>query len=269
MDTAQKRNAIIGAAVLGLIVIGLVVWYMASNPPKPLPIVDAPVPGLQGTADEKLTITDTGMYFDAEASYPASTPLLASAGAEANAGAVALMKDFVESEITRFKENNNVESLSGEDIEMFGLNDGRKYALGIDYDVTESPKTVTYVYTNYQDTLGAHPNAYYRTFTFSKETGALVTLDALFTGNYLDRLSQIARTELPQTISSLTGAPADMEYIESGTMPLADSFQNFALEGDTFVLIFPPYQVGPYALGTQVVEISLSELSDILAAEYK
>lgn len=270
MDTAQKRTAIIGAAVLGLIVIGLIVWYMASNPPKPLPIGEIPAPGtIDEVTGQKKVVTDQGTYFEAEVAYPSTTPLRASAGAEVDAAAVALMQDFAVGEIDRFKENTNVAGLSEEEIEMFGLNDGRKYALGIDYSMTTSPKTVSYVYTIYQDTLGAHPNAYYRTFTFDSKTGALVTLDTLFTGNYLERLSQIARAELPRIISELTGAEADLEYIESGTLPIYDSFQNFAIEGSTFVLIFPPYQVGPYALGTQVVEIPLSQLSDVLNPAYQ
>jgi len=270
MNTAEKKNALIGAIVLGLIILGLAVWYMASNPPKPVPFGQVPPPEQQTPAAyEKKVLTSEGEYHTADAAYPAETPLRATAGVEADQAAVSLMRSFGEEQIDTFLERSALDTLSEEDIAMFGLDQGRKYTISIDFEVSESPRTISYVYTIYEDTLGAHPNGTYRTFTFNKETGALVTLDDLFTGNYLIRLSEISRAELPGIISAKTQTEADVEYIESGTAPTAENFQNFALQGDTFVLIFPPYQVGPYALGTQFVEVPMSELSDILAPAYQ
>lgn len=267
MDTAQKQKALIGAVLLGIIVIGLLLWYMATHEPKVVtPVGETPTtPGTY----EKKTLTDNGQYYDAQASYPAQTPLLATAGAEADQAAVYLMKSFAETQIEAFKERSGFDAFTAEDITMMGLDQGRKYSLDIDFETSTSPSTVTFVYTIYEDTLGAHPNGYFRTFTFNTKTGAGVHLDDLFQGPYLERLSEIARAKLAVSIAKASGGEANIEYIESGTLPIADSFQNFALKDDTFVLIFPPYQVGPYALGVQMVEIPMSELGDILTAEYK
>lgn len=267
MNTTEKRNALIGAAVLGLIVIGLLVWYMMTQqvPSYPSPQTlspDAPI------AFEKAEVTDASEYHTARAAYPAVTPLIQSAGPEADARAVATMKNYAESLVSGFEERAGFANLTAEDIATIGLGGDRKYELNADFETSEGTKTTTYVYMIYEDTLGAHPNAYYRTFTFNRATGDSVSLDDLLEGQYLLRLSELARAKLATQIAEASGGEANMEYIESGTTPTAENFQNFALKGDTLILIFPPYQVGPWALGTQMVEIPLSELSDILAPAY-
>jgi hypothetical protein len=61
----------------------------------------------------------------------------------------------------------------------------------------------------------------------------------------------------------------DKDYIASGTLPIDDAFQNFAIDNDTLLMIFPPYQVGPYVYGTVTDPIPLSALKDIIDPEYR
>lgn len=267
MNTTEKRNALIGAAVLGLIVIGLLVWYMMTQqvPSYPGPQVISPETPI---AFEKKEVTDASEYHTSRATYPAVTPLIQSAGPDADARAVATMKTYAEGLVAGFKERAGFAELTPEDIATIGLGGDRKYELNADFETSEGTKTTTYVYMVYEDTLGAHPNAYYRTFTFNRATGEAVTLDDLLEGQYLLRLSEISRAKLATQIAAASGGEANMEYIESGTTPTAENFQNFALKGDTLIIIFPPYQVGPWALGTQMVEIPLAEVADILAPAY-
>lgn len=126
--------------------------------------------------------------------------------------------------------------------------------------------TVSYVYTLYVDTLGAHPNAFYRTFTFDLATGKELAIGDLFAprSDYLKRISAIAEFELSKTLADM----ADIEYIRQGVTPEALNFQSFAIEGKDLVLIFPPYQVAPYAAGTQKVSVPLSQLAEILKPAY-
>ncbi|HYE23543.1 MAG TPA: RsiV family protein [Candidatus Paceibacterota bacterium] len=269
MKTTEKRNAIIGAVVLGFIIIGLTLWYMASNPPMQVSLGEYPAAPVPPGAYEKEILTDESRYHTAVAAYPSDIPLRESAGPEANAMVVARLNDFATSQIADFKARAGFETMTEEDISMLGFDQGRKYALELDFDVSESPKTLTYVYTIYEDTLGAHPNGTYRTFTFDKATGKELGLSDIFTGDYLSRLSAISRQVLPGNISALSGVEADLEYIETGTTPTAENFQWFALQNDMLILLFPPYQVGPYALGPQFVEIPLSEITDILNPTYQ
>ena len=267
MDTNKKL--LIGGVVLILIILGAVIWYMASHPAPEVPTPQAGEP--QG---ETGVIRENEQYWEIEASYPASTPLKASAGAGADAHAVEVMKQFAENSVQSFKEENGLLTMTQDDITMQRLDEGRKYALGMEYELHTSDSTVSYVYLMYADTLGAHPNAYYRTFTFDSETGAGLTLGDLFVpgSDYLAKLSSTSRAKLVTQIaeaSKVSESQLNMDMIDAGTTPDEDNYLNFYLEGNALVIIFAPYQVGPWALGMQEVRLPASELSAILKAKYQ
>ncbi len=264
-----NKKLAIGGVVLILIILGALIWYMA-NTPAP----EAPTPQAGEPQGEMGVITENEQYWEIEATYPTSTPLKASAGAGADAHAVEVMKQFAEISVQSFKEESGLLSLSAEDIAMQGLGGDRKYALGMDYELHSSDSTVSYVYLIYADTLGAHPNAYYRTFTFDSETGTGLTLGDLFVpgSDYLAKLSSSSRAKLVTQIaeaSNVSEAELSMDMIDAGTTPDEDNYLNFYLEGDALVIIFAPYQVGPWALGMQEVRLPKSELTAILKAKYQ
>lgn len=260
----QRIKSLLPAIILGLVVLASVVWYMIRVPaPSPFTITSEPV--IQATEPAK--ITEEAPYYTVDAMYPTATPLVASAGVDANAKAVSTMKAFVEGEIGQFKKNGNFPNLSVEDIEMLGLGE-RKYAIGIEYKTYESTATLAYVYQIYMDTGGAHPNTHYRTFSFDKKSGAELSLADVFVSDapYLQTLSDKARTVLPGIIAkmeSVSTAEVDIEYIKSGTKPEAEAFQNFYFDGNRLALLFPPYQVGPYVLGMITLPIATSELKEL------
>lgn len=264
-------------AVGGLIVVflGLVAWYMWTHPAP-----HALAPGGTATTtpaafvDSPRHIVDNGQFYEIDVTYPSTTPLNASAGTEADAAAVVAMKTFAEQQISYFKENNGLVGMTAEEFANVTFGRDAKYAFTMEYKMYESPKTVSYVYALYQDTLGAHPNTYYRTFTFDKASGNDVELDDLFAPGvpYLDRLSERTRADLPNIMAKMaeiTPAEVNKDYIDSGTMPMADSFGNFAIDGTNLLMIFPPYQVGPYVYGTITDPIPLSSLSTILDPKYR
>ena len=139
--------------------------------------------------------------------------------------------------------------------------------LTINYEKKSGPRTLTYLFTSASYTGGAHGIEVPVTFTFDRTTGLQIELADLFTpsSNYLSRLSTIARAELPE----MMGDYANPEFITDGTESRLENFQTFYLEGDTLALLFPPYQVAPYVVGTVKLPIALSELSDILRPEYR
>jgi hypothetical protein len=268
----NKQRATAAVIVLFGVFLALLIWYMATHPAP-----EAAIPGNIATsttpAAETLHIKDEGEFYEIDAAYPASTPLKASAGVEADARAVAAMKAFEENAIVAFKENAGIGEGGPEElarIKEYNL----KYAMNIEYKFYSGPKTISYVYSIYQDTLGAHPNMYYRTFTFDRDTGEALGLDELFSPGtpYLERLSTRTRADLPKIMGKMAELPpeqVDMDYINSGTLPIADAFQNFAVDNETLLMIFPPYQVGPYVYGTITDPIPLADLKDILNPEYR
>lgn len=261
-----RRAEMVGAVILILVVLSFTIWYMATHqapePFNPNPVAE---PAVEAVPPQMLE--EHGQYFDIEASYPGETPLKASAGVEADAAAIALMEDFIEETARDFKRQGNFENLTPEDIQILGLSETRKESLTISYEEIRSDVTVSYSYVIHLDTLGAHPNTFYRTFTFDLATGDELEIKDLFAAGsgYLARLSAIAEFELSKSL----GEFANLEYIRQGVAADAVNFQNYVIDGDALVLIFPPYQVAPYAAGTQSVSIPLSQLAEILQPEYQ
>lgn len=262
----QPRPLHIIIAVLILIAAGIALWFVLSRPSPVGPGGSATSTPSGAEGDVPATLQDNGQYHEITAHYPAQTPLKATAGATADIVASRVMKEFVEQEIARFKDNN-VDMLTAEDISIIGLGGERKYVLDIEYKVYESPDTVSYVFSMFADTLGAHPNGYYRTYTFDKESGEGLHLDDIFgTPDYLEVLSMLSRQALAAKLDEFG---YDKEYLEAGTTAFADNFQNFYLEGDNFVVLFPPYQVGPWVIGTQTAELPRAELGNTLKEAYR
>lgn len=257
------------AAIIILLIAAGGLWYVLTRPTT-APLPDDQTATSTETGAVKQTINDSGQYYDVTVTYPSKTPLAASAGATADAKAVTIMKSFVTQEVANFKENN-ITTLTPEDIQVMGLGGDRKYALGADYTLYTSPTTVSYVYLLYQDTMGAHPNSYYRTFVFNSKTGEGLTLADIFspTTDYASVLSNQARTRLPAILQQKTGSTPDADMLAAGTSADADNFQNFYLSEKNLVIIFPPYQIAAYAVGTTELSLPLADLGNAIRAEYR
>ncbi len=178
------------------------------------------------------------------------------------------MKAAMQEVATQFKTDGNFANLTHDDIQMMGL-DQNKMALSSEYKTYTGARTVSYVFVVYEDTHGAHPNAFYQSFTFDTKTGDELSLGNLFSSpNYLSLLSSRARSDLPAIIKKMSGSEGDLTYMQSGTEPTVANFQTFAIDGTSLKLIFSPYQVGPWALGTVIDPIPLSALSSSLKSQY-
>lgn len=263
MDT--KSTSIIGLLVLGTLVAGGVLWYMSEHPASIT--LNHGGTGIatstEATAPQK--IEEHAKYYDVTATTPTDTPLKATAGATADQKAVDIMKQFTLTSIAGFKERGNFNALSTEDIKMMGFDQGRKEAFAVSYTLQKGTASVSYIFTLFEDTFGAHPNTYYRSFTFDSKTGEGLGLDDLFVSgtDYLTLLSKISREKLPMQLAKASSAPVssiDMDYLKRGTTPDADNFQTWYIQGTNLVLKFPPYQVAAYVFGAPELSIPLSSL---------
>lgn len=253
----MPKNTIIGVAVVLVVIVGISIYAGM----KPVPVK---ITGTTGNTSTLLSgnYIENAKYYDIVANYATSTQL--QVGADA---ATKLMKSFVSGTIAQFKSDGNFDNLTDQDIRMMGFDQGRKENLRIVYMIASTPRTVSYIFTVYEDTLGAHENMFFRTFTFDTKTGVPLALaDVCTPGSpYLNTLSSISRAKLPSVI----GDGADANFIKNGTMPEDKNFENFFFDNRDFVVLFPPYQVGPYAAGPQTLRIPISELADILKPEYR
>jgi hypothetical protein len=139
------------------------------------------------------------------------------------------------------------------------------YSLYDIYQYSEDVISINFTISEY--TGGAHPNSYFRSFTFDVVAEQEIALADLFLPDS-DPFSVIGPL-VEADLLLQQGGNADPAWISEGTSTNPANYQNFALDEDSLILFFPPYQVGPYALGTFAVVLPLNQLSSILADPFK
>lgn len=257
----MRKDIAIGTVVVLVGITGIILYTAL----KPAP-AKAPVGGVAATESVLPAggYSEHAPYYDIVANYPTTTPLTGAAGG----AAIRRMQDFIAQTIAQFKSDGNFANLTPDDIHVLGFDQGRRYTLQTTYLIGSSARTVSYIFTLYEDTGGAHGNTFFHTFVFDTATGQNLSLVDLFTpgASYLDTLSRLSRAKLSDVIGR---DMADPSTISSGTTPEEKSFMNFFFDNRDFVILFPPYQVAAYAAGPQTLRIPLSELSGILKPQYR
>ena len=151
--------------------------------------------------------------------------------------------------------------------EMFTFPTAAGFFLSIAYDEYRfSEDIISLVFTVSDYTGGAHPNSYYRTFTFDLAQTRVLIVDDLFV-NTADALAVISPI-VQQDLLARLGDMSDATWIEQGTGLIPENYQNFAITPDELIFFFPPYQVAAYAAGPQEVAIPLSQIRSALAAPF-
>lgn len=102
----------------------------------------------------------------------------------------------------------------------------------------------------------AHPNSYSVVLTYDLYEDKQVQLADLFIpgADYLQALSDYCVTTLTNE--------GRLEF-PGGAQPSVENYKNWNLTHDGVRITFDPYQVGPYAMGPQVVDIPFSVLTPI------
>lgn len=252
----RTNTSILSGVIVVALVLGCLVWHAASKSTGTVTNSTLSATSLGTHSPYKAS----GTYFTIAANFPTTTPL----SAATNSTALSQMRSWVENQVTQFKQDSGVATITPALAQKQGLTNGRQYTLNIVYLEGFSAHTYSYIFTVYEDTGGAHGNTFFKTFTFDAASGKLLSLGDVFTGNYLQKLSAISRQTLDQNL----GKFAVQNMITSGTSPGATNFQNWFFDNKDFVLLFPPYQVAAYAAGPQTVRIPASELDGFLAPNY-
>ena len=143
------------------------------------------------------------------------------------------------------------------------------WALAVDFESYAFSETIiSYNFSVYQYTGGAHGNTFFATFIFDLENERVLGFDDLFLEgvNPLETIAPIVQTSLEEQLADYD---PDLEWIAEGTGMNPDNYLNVVVSEDSVIFFFPPYQVGPYAFGPQQVSVPLSELNGILAAPFR
>ena len=107
-------------------------------------------------------------------------------------------------------------------------------------------------------------------YIFDRRTGAELTIPDLFVDDsYLERLSTLTAEALAKRVSKDELA-SDLEWIDDGTAPTAENFDNIQIRGDgTILVMFDKYQVAAGVEGVVEVELPLSAIADLLKPEIR
>ncbi|UPA21998.1 DUF3298 and DUF4163 domain-containing protein [Candidatus Peribacteria bacterium] len=114
----------------------------------------------------------------------------------------------------------------------------------------------------------AHPNHVSVSFVYDVATKKEIAFTDLFNTNakYLERLSTLTIEQLiAESKKKGTFYAQKEQTIRQGAGPKAENFRTFSIENGSIVLTFDPYQVGPYAEGTQTVTLSRAQITDVLS----
>ena len=250
----------IAVAIALLAVAAVVFGFWASNTPAPQ-AAQQTQHILAGTPTEAgpYKYAESTDYYTIEATYPARVPLN---GEGASQRAQLTLEQGLKDRIDEFKANVSEMLTPAEQARLKEA--GRTYAFSMEYKDFGSPKYVSYLYTVYVDTGGAHPNGYFKTFVFDDATGAQVQLADLFKSeiNWLEELSLVVSNGVVAEMKKRSGQDDVTGIIfAEGVSPKVENFENFYIDNDTFVVAIPPYQVAAYAMGSFEVRIPMSDLA--------
>lgn len=117
-----------------------------------------------------------------------------------------------------------------------------------DYSVTDTYISVivqTWIYEG-----GAHGNSSYQAFCYNKQTSSFEYDLETLTGHTYDEIASICQHELVKNYGDQT----NFDWIMDGTSNPA-AFEYFLVKDKTVDILFEEYSVGPYSMGSPVVQI--------------
>lgn len=179
-----------------------------------------------------------------------------------------LVKSRVTKELAEFRKQ--MMGLSAADMKMLpaGLNN----YIDIGYDIEYADNdliSVSFLESTFAG--GAHPNYNYFTITYDLKNGREIKLSELFKpgARYLEAVSRYAIRDLqgrkiPESDENM-GLAQDL--FADGAKPTGENYRNWNITRKGLMFTFDPYQVGPYAAGSQTVIVPYAELKRIAKSD--
>ncbi len=112
----------------------------------------------------------------------------------------------------------------------------------------------------------AHPMTTVTTFNYSTIAyGEIDSIGKLFRkdSGYLNFISNYCMTKLREHAVKEGYDNVD-DMIVDGASAKEENYKNWYVDSDSLVIIFNPYQAGPYVMGIQTVSIALSEMTAMI-----
>jgi hypothetical protein len=144
----------------------------------------------------------------------------------------------------------------------FGIFEGIRYAYDSTYKKVDANDYTSYIETVYEFTGGAHGRTNNVVYTFSKKDNRQIkSLTDIYSDTVYGALSAYSRKEMPAQLAKKTIVVSEFQdMFDDGTKPSKENWQTFYFKGDSLVLIFGQYQIGPYVIDIHELEVPLSLL---------
>ncbi len=256
----MNSKTFIGVVILLAVVAGS--WWVLKQGPVQMPgKTDTGTHVLMGstTPDGNYAYGEETANYTIDIKYPSQT-LLTDKTADQKARLT--METKLKAEADEFKKN--IEGIDGTVDPRIA--EGYKYALSIDYKTYVGSSTISYFYTVYEDTGGAHPNGYFVTFVFDNQGNQLLLSDLFKSGsNYLKPIAAASTVAVTKQLQAgLNEQDVSGAIFKEGLDPKDENFSNFLIDGDTLMIEIPPYQVAAYVAGSFEVRIPFTTLKAVL-----
>ena len=131
------------------------------------------------------------------------------------------------------------------------------YSLMISYETYEHPPFVSYRFTIFMDTGGAHPNHFLWTIVFDQEEKRMISITDL-EKKYPTILSIFSRV-CREVLMSDQGI-VNISMLFEGTNPTSENFSHFVFTSQGILIFFEYYQVAPYSSGEFQVLIPYEQI---------
>ena len=200
-------------------------------------------------------------YLSIHASYPSYAPTSIQND----------MKSFVEMQIDQFKKNTSLETLSEEELEFLGFDDGRKYILEITFEEKHSTKLLSYIFKVVSYTGGAHDNLVIYSLNYDRDTNQRISIQDIVNADVIPtKLKEVVQEEAFNVLSEHISPPTEeqMGWIDEGLAPILNNYETFYTSDDSITFILQPYQVAPWAYGAPEVEVFVSLVKEYLSSQY-
>ena len=210
---------------------------------------------VQSQTEEKLTIlqkTDKKVSIENKnISIDVTYPVFEAVPSNTNAA----IKKFVDDEVAMIK------SLAAESKQSSFVT---TYTLNASYEIEQANTSyVSLVFTVNEDTGGAHPNQYFRTFNYNLKTGVSMNLADVFAGDagYFAILKPKIKVAVHDALEANLKEQGDNDtnpdsiLFEDISKLKEDAFQHFTFGSNYVRFFFSPYDIAPYVFGPIVVNV--------------
>ncbi len=150
--------------------------------------------------------------------------------------------------------------------ELKDKKDDFQYELLINYETKIHGKYHFVTFNVYKYVGQNHADEYYYTYYYDDDKGEELEADYFFKEDYLEDLSRLSKIYLRNEFKK-EGSEVYEEFLNDGTSEKIENFQHFYFDENGLNIMFPPYQVAPWSVGSSAITISKEDIRTFIRSD--